>query len=141
MEGKAAGFPAHLRHSDGTWYFFTQCPHLSAGNRDDRWDGAWENDGRVSQDSNPGSTANSGLCSHTLCCKQGQERRKARNEWIHVPVTSSLKKSQEGEGEKGLWGIGMGCALKLTMPGRNLHLLPELRGADISLWFMKGNKS
>lgn len=101
-EGKAASFPAHLRHSDGTWYFFTQCPHLSAENRDDGRDGAWENDGRVSQDSNPGSTANSGLCSHTLCCKQGQGRRKARDEWVHVPVTSSLKKSQGGKGEKDL---------------------------------------
>lgn len=53
---------------------------------------------------------------------------KARDQWVHAPVTSSLKKSPGGKGEKDSRGIRMGCALKLTMPGGNLHFLPELGG-------------
>lgn len=108
----------------------TQCPQLGAGKRDDRQDSARENDGRVSRDSNPSSTANTGLCSHTRCCKQGQGRRKTRDERVHVPATSSLKKSQGGKGEEDSRGIRMGCVL-------NLHVLPERGGTDISPLFTK----
>lgn len=101
MEGKQPAFRGHQHTSDtatepGT---FTQCPHLSARMTDRTLPGKLP-DGRVSRDGSRGSTANTGLCSQTRCCKQGQGRRKSRDEREHVLVTSPLKKSHGVKGEK-----------------------------------------